>query len=263
MSVTKAFLETNPGRGVYYYCHDRTLDQEMMQKNISVNRLSDSQKNVMTMAVVKMGFLFLFPMLGGLLYLYAVSKGAVYTDVEMGGKIIKQLAHPSILTMPAMTINIIGDKIFPSVAINSLPPAISIIFIIALISALFPSVDGALTVSTSSFCIDLLNLKQRDDLDEKAKWRTRLTVQFTFAFVFLACIMVFYVVNNNSIIDVILDLAGYTYGLIARIVLIWHPSMRNINNTLTITGICLAAPVLFHFFSPTRKGPFWRVPNRH
>src|SRR6218665_3812966 len=43
------------------------LDQEMMQKNISVKRLADSQKNVMTMNFVMLGVLFLFLMLGGLL----------------------------------------------------------------------------------------------------------------------------------------------------------------------------------------------------
>lgn len=231
------------------------LDQEMMQKNISVKRLGDSQKNVMTMAIVLMGVLFLFLMLGGLLYLYAVSKGAVYADVDMGGKVVRQLLIPD----PAnagQTVNVIGDKIFPSVAINFLPPAISIIFIIALISALFPSADGALTALTSSFCIDLLNLKQRDDLDEKAKRRTRLTVHFTFAFVFLACIMVFYVVNNNSIIDVILDLAGYTYGPLLGLFAFGILTKRRINNTLIITGICLAAPVLSYFLSKYAKDLF-------
>src|SRR5690606_6313845 len=38
------------------------LDQEMMQKNISVKRLGDSQKNIMTMATVMFGVLFLFLM---------------------------------------------------------------------------------------------------------------------------------------------------------------------------------------------------------
>ncbi len=224
------------------------LDQEMMQKNISVKKLGDSQKNVMTMAVVLMGVLFLFLMLGGLLYLYAVSEGAVYTDVEVGGKMVKQLLIADPLN-PGQTLNVIGDKIFPSVAINFLPPAISIIFIIALISALFPSADGALTALTSSFCIDMLDLQKRDDLDEKGKRRTRLTVHFTFAAIFLACIMVFYVLNNNSIIDVILDLAGYTYGPLLGLFSFGILTKRSVNNTMAITLICLVAPVLSYLLA--------------
>ncbi len=47
------------------------LDQEMMQKNISVKTLKDSQKNIMTFSVVLMVVNFLFLVLGGVLYLYA------------------------------------------------------------------------------------------------------------------------------------------------------------------------------------------------
>ncbi|MBP9214111.1 MAG: sodium:solute symporter, partial [Chitinophagaceae bacterium] len=47
------------------------LDQEMMQKNISVRTLKDSQKNVMTLSFVLLFVNFLFLLMGGLLYLYA------------------------------------------------------------------------------------------------------------------------------------------------------------------------------------------------
>ncbi|MFT3946722.1 MAG: sodium:solute symporter [Agriterribacter sp.] len=224
------------------------LDQEMMQKNISVKRLGDSQKNVMTMALVMTGVLFLFLMLGGLLYMFTLSKGGVYTDVNIDGKIVKQLlvADPN---NAGQTMNVIGDKMFPSIAMNFLPPAISIMFIIALISALFPSADGALTALTSSFCIDILGLKSRTDLNEKEKKRKRLIVHFTFAFIFLMCIMVFYIINNNSIIDVILDLAGYTYGPLLGLFSFGIFTRRTLPNTPLITVISLAAPVLCYIIS--------------
>jgi Na+/proline symporter len=47
------------------------LDQEMMQKNISVKTLKDSQKNIISMSVVLMFVILIFLFLGGLLYLYA------------------------------------------------------------------------------------------------------------------------------------------------------------------------------------------------
>lgn len=220
------------------------LDQEMMQKNISVKRLGDSQKNVMTMAIVMAGVLFLFLMLGGLLYLYAQSMGGAYAEVNVDGRVVKELLIANPQNAGGAPINIIGDKMFPSIAMNFLPPAISIIFIIALISALFPSADGALTALTSSFCIDILGIQRRADLDEKAKKRKRLTVHFSFAVVFLLCVLVFYVINNNSIIDVILDLAGYTYGPLLGLFAFGILTRRQLPETYLITVICLLAPLL-------------------
>jgi hypothetical protein len=120
------------------------LDQEMMQKNISVRTLGGSQKNVMTLSVVLLFVNFLFLLMGGLLYLYADSIG----------------------------LQVKGDDLFPAVALGSyLSAAIGVIFIIGLISALFPSADGALTALTSSFCIDILGLKRRPDLSEAEQKR--------------------------------------------------------------------------------------------
>jgi len=161
------------------------LDQEMMQKNISVKRLGDSQKNVLTLATVLLIVNVLFLMLGGLLYLYAAAQGL---DVK-------------------------GDDLFPSIALgNYLFAGLGVIFIIALVSALFPSADGALTAMTSSFCIDILGI-QKDTLSTDAqKKRTRLSVHLSFAVLFLICVLVFKWIDDKSIIDVILKLAGYTYG---------------------------------------------------
>ena len=222
------------------------LDQEMMQKNISVKRLGDSQKNVITLSIVLFGVLFLFLMLGGLLYLYTTSNGAAYAVNALTGK------HE----LMVQGTNIIGDKIFPSVALNYLPPAIGIMFIIALISALFPSADGALTALTSSFCIDILGLRERKDLSEKQQKRTRLTVHLSFAILFLICIMVFYQLHNQSIIDVILDLAGYTYGPLLGLFAFGIFTKKQLPNNFLVTFVCLIAPVLSYILSINAKNWF-------
>jgi Na+/proline symporter len=227
------------------------LDQEMMQKNISVKKLGDSQKNIITMTIILVCVLFLFLVLGGLLYLYSTSKGAAYADVMVNGKMTKQLLLNDT--------NILGDKMFPSVAMNMLPPAMSIMFVIALISALFPSADGALTALTSSFCIDMLGLQKRTDLGEKAKKKLRLTVHFTFTFIFLVCIWVFYKIADNSIIDRILDLAGYTYGPLLGLFSFGIFTKRRLNNSILITVICLLSPVicyLLNLYSPQLFGSY-------
>jgi Na+/proline symporter len=192
------------------------LDQEMMQKNISVRTLKDSQKNVLTLSVVLLVVNFLFLLMGGLLYLYA---HANHLEVK-------------------------GDDLFPTIALgNYLSTGIGIIFIIGLISALFPSADGALTALTSSFCIDLLGIKRRVDWDEKRRKAIRLTVHFSLAFIFFVCVMVFKWINDKSIIDVILKVAAYTYGPLLGLFAFGILTKRSINDKLSLV-VCLLAPLL-------------------
>jgi Na+/proline symporter len=191
------------------------LDQEMMQKNISVRTLKDSQKNVMTFSVIMAIVNFLFLLLGGVLYFYAQTN-------NIAAK---------------------GDDLFPTVALHYMPKAISIIFIIGLISALFPSADGALTALTSSFCIDILGLKKRSDLSEKERKKRRLIVHFAFAVIFFLMVMAFKWVNNKSIIDIILKVAGFTYGPLLGLFAFGILTNRKVNDRLVLY-VCLAAPLL-------------------
>lgn len=160
------------------------IDQEMMQKSISVTKLKDSQKNMVTLAFIMVVVIGLFLYLGGLLHLFAASENVTAA----------------------------GDALFPNVAVHHMPAFISVIFIIALISALFPSADGALTALTSSFCIDIMGLQRRTDWDEAEKKKFRQRVHLIMAFIFLILVLIFHWINNNSMIGVILKLAGYTYG---------------------------------------------------
>jgi len=160
------------------------MDQEMMQKTISVKTLRDSQKNMLTLTAVLVVVLLSFVFLGGLLYLYA----------------------------PLVGVTASGDKIFPAVVMGHLPAALQIIFLIALISALFPSADGAITALTSSTCIDLLGIKRRTDLTQAQAEGLRRRVHLGFAFLFLLLVLGFKAADNPSMIGVILKLAAYTYG---------------------------------------------------
>ena len=49
-------------------------------------------------------------------------------------------------------------------------------------------------------------------MDEVKKMRTRKIVHISIAILFMICVMVFKWVDNKSIINVILKVAGYTYG---------------------------------------------------
>ena len=196
------------------------IDQEMMQKNISVSNLKDSQKNMVTFCFTLLIANLIFLLLGGLLYLYA---DAQHIAIDK------------------------ADDLFPIIALKSgLPFIITVCFMIGLVSALFPSADGALTALTSSFCIDILGIKNRKDWDEQKQKRVRLIVHNTFAVVFLGCVFFFREVDNGSIIVVLLKVAGYTYGPLLALFAFGIFTKRNVNNNL-VPFICIVAPVLCYF----------------
>ena len=197
------------------------LDQEMMQKNISVRSLKDSQKNMLTFSLISVGVNFLFLFLGGLLYVFAASKN----------------------------IAIKGDDLFPTVALSYMPSIVSIIFIIGLISALFPSADGALTALTSSFCIDILGLKRSTSIRENQIKKIRQTVHISFALIFFLCIMIFKWVNDKSIITLILIIASYTYGPLLGLFLFGILTKRVLPQNVGMIAICIAAPVISYVLS--------------
>lgn len=224
---SKLFIVKQIVAGAFITVTMTGLDQEMMQKNISVKTLKDSQKNMMTFSGILVVVNFLFLLLGGLLYLYAAKNGITET----------------------------GDQLFPSAAIKHMPPYISIIFIIALISALFPSADGAITALTSSFCIDILGLKRDTQSSEKQKKRTRQVVHLSFAAVFLLVVMVFYWVDNKSMIGLILKVAGYTYGPLLGLFAFGMLTKRQVKDRL-VPLVALLAPVVCFFIDKYQAALF-------
>jgi Na+/proline symporter len=192
------------------------LDQEMMQKNISVRTLKDSQKNVLTLSSILIVVNFLFLLMGGLLYLYAQQ----------------------------FNINVKGDDLFPTIALGGyLSVFVGIIFIIGLISALFPSADGALTALTSSFCLDILGLKKNNKLTEAKKKSIRIYVHLSLTIVFFICVMIFKAINDKSIIDVILKVAGYTYGPLLGLFAFVILTNRAIKDKKVLI-VCIVAPLM-------------------
>jgi len=162
------------------------LDQEMMQKNLSCRSLKDAQKNMFSFSVVLMFVNFLFLLLGAALFLFAGFRG---------------------IDLPARS-----DDLFPIIALQHLGPVAGLVFLIGLISAAYPSADGALTSLTTSFSIDFLRLDKKDSLTEKQKQKIRYLVHIAFAFLLLVVIVLFRAINDRAVIDKLFTIAGYTYG---------------------------------------------------
>ncbi len=197
------------------------MDQEMMQKNISVKTLKAAKLNMVMVGILVCVVTLSFLILGGVLQLYVLQNNIV---VE-------------------------GDKIFPTVVMSYLPFFMKIIFIIALISALFPSADGALTALTSSFCLDIIKLPEKN-ISEESKTQYRKKIHLLFTFLFLILIILFKIINNNQIINTILQIAGYTYGPILGLFIFSILIKRKLPSTLVYV-VCILSPIIsyliYHF----------------
>lgn len=238
------FLKTVLG-GMFITIAMTGLDQEMMQKNISVDNLKNSKKNMLTFAGILLFVNIAFLFLGGLLYLFAMNNGADYAqivDVVNGKESITNVF--GFKDAAGATANIMGDDLFPALSLQGyFPLAISIIFLIGLISALFPSADGALTAVTSSYCVDLLNLNENTTKTEKQKKVLRMKIHLTFTVIFFILIMIFKAINDKSIIYLIMEIAGYTYGPLLGLFAFGIFTKYQIQRKGAILAVTLLAPI--------------------
>ena len=184
------------------------LDQEMMQKSLSVARLRDAQKNLLLLAGLLVLVIGAFLLLGGLLTLFAREHGLAAS----------------------------GDALFPTVVMQHLPAWVQAVFVLALVSALLPSADGALTALTASTCLDLLRIPREGR-------RTRRRVHLAFAVLFLAMVLGFKALDSASMIFLILKLAGYTYGPLLGLFAFALFTPRVVSGRVLL-GVCTAALLL-------------------
>ena len=167
------------------------LDQDMMQKNLTCKSLKDAQKNVLTSSFFFVLVNLLFMSLGAALIYYAQETGFQLPTNESGV--------------------VVNDKIFPAVAF-SLNKFTSIVFMLGLIAAGYSSADGTLTALTTTFCFDFLHFDKNDKISENDKIKYRKMIHIGFALLYLLVIILFRPFHNESLIDKIFEIAGYTYG---------------------------------------------------
>lgn len=167
------------------------LDQDMMQKNLTCKTLRDAQKNVMTSSLLFIIVNIIFLCLGATLIFYAQQTG---------------------FQLPVNENNVvINDMIFPSIAF-SLSSLTSIFFIIGIIAAGYSSADGTLTALTTTFCFDFMHIDKNTKLTENEIAKRRKIIHICFAVLYLLIIILFRPFHNDSLIDKLFDIAGYTYG---------------------------------------------------
>ncbi|MDR2915807.1 MAG: sodium:solute symporter [Tannerella sp.] len=191
------------------------LDQDMMQKNLSCRNLKDAQKNM---------------------YIY----GLAFTPINLMflclGILLVTLASQLNISLPAS-----GDDILPMFCTSGiLGQSILIFFTIGIIAAAFSSTDSALTSLTTSFCIDILDIKNEDA--ENAK-RTRLQVHIMMSVTLALIILLLKVVNNRSVIDAIYTIASYTYGPLLGLFVFGLFTKHKVHDKM-VPFVCLISPVI-------------------
>jgi len=195
------------------------MDQEIMQKNLTCKNLGEAQKNMFWFSLILVAVNLLFLLLGALLYIYSEANGIV--------------VPPS------------SDDLFPTLALNHLGLIVGVFFLLGIIASSYASADSALAGLTTSFCIDFLNFRNKK---EEQKKREKFIVHLGFSVLFLVIIVVFKEINERSVIDAVLQVAGYTYGPLLGLFSFGLFSKRKVNG-MAVPFIAIACPLISWFLS--------------
>jgi len=197
------------------------LDQDMMQKNISMKTIGEAQKNMLSFTLVFVIINIFFLSVGAMLYLYAANHNIDVT------------ALPT------------PDHLFPEIALNYLPILPGIIFMMGLTAATFATTDSALTALTTSFCVDFLNFHKKENPNDPKLVTQRTYVHVGFSLLMLLVILGFRIINDDSVVTAIFTAAGYTYGPLLGLFVFGMFTKRSVADSL-VPYICILSPILLY-----------------
>ena len=208
--------------GVFIALAMTGLDQDMMQKNLSINSIRNAQKNIYIQMALFIVINVIFLSLGALLYNYVDVK-----ELDFVGK---------------------SDELFSFVAMQHATPIVSVAFIIGLVAAAYSSADSALTALTTSFCVDFLGYERSKPTDiKKRRW-----VHIGFAFILFITILIFNAINNEAVIKELFRAAGFTYGPLLGLFSFGILSKNKINDkyVVVITLISILLTGIYFYGMP-------------
>jgi Na+/proline symporter len=182
--VIKSFLG-----GMFIAIAMTGLDQDMMQKNLTCKSTKEAQWNILSLGFVLILVNFVFLTLGALLFIYAEKFG---------------------ISTPVVDGSIKTDLLFPEIALNGgLGISIGVVFILGLIAAAYSSADSALTSLTTSYCIDFLDIENRE---KSTQINLRKKTHIAISILLVVVIIIFKYVLEDNVISSLLQVASYTYG---------------------------------------------------
>lgn len=205
--------------GVFVTIAMTGLDQDLMQKNLSMKTIGEAQKNMMTFTSIFVVINLFFLAVGAMLYFYAEANGISIADI---GK---------------------SDYLYPEIALNHLGLLPGTVFMMGLTAATFATTDSALTALTTSYCVDFLNFNKKETPNDPKLVRQRNIVHLSFSVVMLLVILLFHVINDDSVVTAIFRIAGYTYGPLLGLFSFGILTKRRVNDNL-VPYICVLSPLL-------------------
>jgi SSS family transporter len=203
------------------------LDQDMMQKNLTCKNIGEAQKNMFWFSVILVVANLMFLSLGALLFIYSNEHN---------------------IAIPQRT-----DDLFPFLALNHFNAVAGILFILGITAAAYSSADSALTALTTSFCVDFLNFR---DQEESYKKKTRIKVHVGFSMLIFLVIMIFRVINDESVINSLFTAAGYTYGPLLGLFSFGMFTKRKLKDKYA-PWVCLISPILSYVININSIDWFW------
>jgi len=202
------------------------LDQDLMQKNLSLKNIKEAQKNMFSFTAVFVVINIFFLSVGALLYMYAQRNGISVAKT---------------------------DYLYPTIALQYLGIVPAMVFMLGLTAATFATTDSALTALTTSFCVDFLNFNKRGDVNSKKMINVRHYVHIAFSGLMFLTIILFNALNNDAVVTAIFKVASYTYGpLLGLYSFGLFVSYRQVKDKL-VPFICLISPAVCYFLSTESK----------
>jgi Na+/proline symporter len=217
LHITKQFIG-----GLFITVGMTGLDQDLMQKNLSLKNIGEAQKNMFSFTAVFVIINIFFLSVGALLYIYAKQNGI---SVEK------------------------TDYLFPTIALKYLGIIPAIVFMLGLTAATFATTDSALTALTTSFCVDFLNFGKKKDINSKKMIRTRHFVHIALSGMLFLTVIIFNAINDKAVVTAIFSVASYTYGpLLGLYSFGLFMSGRQVKDKL-VPFICVISPAICYYLS--------------
>ena len=202
------------------------LDQSMMQKSLTCKNIKDAQKNIFWFSGSFVIANLLFLALGVFLYHYAAQKG---------------------IELPSRT-----DELFPLLAIKYFGTVAGIFFLLGIISAAYSSAASALTSLTTAFTIDFLNVNPTDSKGDKR----RIYVHIAFSVIMFLVIVLFKIINDESVVRSVFKVAGYTYGPLLGLFTFGILTRRRVADRF-VPYISIASPIICYILNVNSEKLLW------
>lgn len=203
------------------------LDQDMMQKNLTIRTLKDAQKNMYWYGIAFVPINFLFLMLGALLLMLASQNG---------------------IALPQTS-----DEILPLFATQYLGNTVYLLFVTGIIAAAFSSADSALAALTTSFSVDILGVEKLNEEQKAVKIRRKIHLLISLTFILI--ILIFKEINDKSVIDAIYTIVSYTYGPLLGLYAFGLFTKLKTNDKM-VPLIALLSPIICYLLNIISK-KFW------